>query len=320
MGNGVDNTSPKKLVEAENIVIKGPCCSLVKDKSVADIFRITSMCSTYLGSGNKICKCGELLSCKVVVVTALSGLQYEESLTFLGSTQFYLPNTPIIVHDLGLSPINRESMASFCNVHVRDFKFDKYPPHVKNLTTNAWKPIIIAEMSKIYEVVLWCDSKCRVKKPLWTKLHYLTHYPIIPVFQKDYPFINTLHENTKEYLGLTQSRSQYSSISISLRSEGILWLNEELRKHLLLPWLDCALHVECIAPNGSIDPCSNSPLVMNGDHADCHGFDQAAYNAILTREYGMKFIDYISTKKLIGLTRTTIPSKGLKRKYSVKSC
>ena len=59
-----------------------------------------------------------------------------------------------------------------------------------------------------------------------------------------------------------------------------------MREKLLEPWLDCALHQECIAPEGSrAKPC----LFTNeydGHYIGCHRYDQSALNILMNREFG----------------------------------
>ena len=297
-----------------------PCCTEFKNMSVSNILEATAKCTQLLFIGSMRCKCGRILTCKVIVLTAMSDNHFRESLDFLSSVQIHLPFTPIIAYDLGLNTNNRKSLASFCNVYVKTFKFDKYPEYVRDLKTYAWKPIIINQtLPKDYEIILWCDTSCRLHGPIGPKLHYLVHQPIIPGPQGGHPFITALHNGMMHYLQMKHSRKHYGSIGICLQVDGILWFNEDLREHLLKPWLDCAMHKECIAPDGAkAHPCNQTLLHGHqGKYADCHRFDQAAYNAILTREYGQW---YTRTLFSIGHQVLSKVRKPKVIKYTVHVC
>ncbi len=294
---------------------QGWCCVHSKNLTVQDILAVTVRCSKQYRS----CTCQYLLFCKVVVLTALSDNHYREALDFIGSAQRYLPHRPIIVYDLGLNSTNLKSLKSFCNVYIKPFKFEEYPEHVKNLKTYAWKPLIINEtLPEGYEIILWCDSSCRFSGYIMKNLHYLTDKPIIPGPQGGHPFITAVHEGMKDYLGLKSTRRQYSSIDISLQVVGILWFNRNLREHFLNYWVDCALHRECIAPLGArAHPCNGSLYGKLGTYANCHRFDQSAYNAILTREYGMQYTRFLYSKRLLVIS---IVRKPKKLKYKIRKC
>ena len=82
-------------------------------------------------------------------------------------------------------------------------------------------------------------------------------------------------------------KQEYASIGDSLQAGAEkFWPNQELNDKFLTYWVDCSLHKECISPKGSsISPCDFSRM-KEGVYA-CHRYDQAAYNAILTQEYGL---------------------------------
>ena len=59
-----------------------------------------------------------------------------------------------------------------------------------------------------------------------------------------------------------------------------------MKEKFIEPWLDCALHVECIAPKGSKGwPCGHI-INHDGHYIGCHRYDQSALNLILAREFG----------------------------------
>ena len=322
LGQGQDVEGGHKETDYGFVLMpsEDPCCTEFKNISVSIILEATAKCTQPLFVRSVICKCGRVLTCKVIVLTAMSDNHFRESLDFLASVQIHLPLTPIIAYDLGLNTSNRKSLASFCNVRVKTFEFDKYPEYVRDLMTHAWKPIIINQtLPKDYEIILWCDTSCRLHGPVAPKLHYLVHQPIIPGPQGDHPFITTLHNGMMHYLQMKYSRRHYSSIGMCLQVDGILWFNKDLREHLLKPWLDCAMHKECIAPNGAkAHPCNQTLLHRHqGKYADCHRFDQAAYNAILTREYGQWHTRTLFSKGLQVLSKVRKPKV---IKYTVDVC
>ena len=282
------------------------CCQL--NMTVDEVLVATSMCNRALQHNRSTCKCGRLLICRVVVVTGLWDSQYHKSLAFLASVKTHLPYSPIMVFDVGLNLTNWNSLASLCNVLPMKLDVQKYPNHVKDSTIQAWKPIIInmtRELlpSRHYEILLLCDHTCLFRGHIRAKLHFLAHHPIIPGQFSNYTFVSSMHDDMKSYLGLNESRKHYSSIRVFLSVNGILWLNDETTNYVLAPWLDCALHKQCIAPSDVKDQrCDILSLYSaDGTYGGCHKFSDAAYNGVLTREYGIKYIHRLSYMTLKGL-------------------
>jgi len=286
---------------------KNICCQLIGDMTVDEVLVATSMCNVALPYKSKKCKCGQLLLCKVVVVTALWDSNYYSSQSFFASIRTHLPYTPIVVFDVGLSQIHRNVLASLCNVVPRKLDIRKYPEHVKDLTTQAWKPIIIKETKEFlpsdYEIVLLCDDTCQFHSHIRSKLHYLAHHPVIPGQFNNHTFISGMHDGMKSYLGLNESREYYSSIRVVLSANGVLWLNKETTKYVLEPWLDCVLHKQCVEPSGvKAQRCNRLSLSSTiGTYGGCHKFTEAAYNGVLIRAYGIRYTRYLSSRRLTGL-------------------
>ena len=150
------------------------------------------------------------LYCKLVVVSAASKDHYAESQDMIDSVQKFLPNTKLIVYDLGLTRKQKEKLHRYCNVEVRPFKFKNYPPHTKSLMTYAWKPLIINEVTSRYEVIFWGDSSVRLKGVSFAEklFPFLLKFPFVAGSVLDLPIISLTHDGMLKYLNLSLSRRQ----------------------------------------------------------------------------------------------------------------
>ena len=146
------------------------------------------------------------------------------------------------------------------------------------------------------KVILWGDASCRVRRSITPLLPRFSNFPIIPGVSDGHFFISTTHDGMMKYLRLNKTRKEYASIGNSLQANIImLWLNQTLQERFLKFWVDCALHEECIAPKGASLGNCNWKQMRIGEYA-CHRYDQAAYNAILTREFGFDFMKEMAKK------------------------
>ena len=75
------------------------------------------------------CSCTEYMMCKLVVVTGISSNHFQESRSLFGSVHEQMPNTKIIVYDIGLTKSQVSTLQTYCNVEIRKFNFQKYPKH-----------------------------------------------------------------------------------------------------------------------------------------------------------------------------------------------
>ena len=274
------------------------CCNESEALTVQMLFEKSDNCSKKVDLKSVQCNCESLMICKFMVVSAISDNHFEEATDFIASVQAYMPKSPIIVYNLGLSEKNKKILSSYCDVKVRDFNFSVYPKHVQNLHTYAWKPIIINEMYKEGNgrVILWGDASCRVRRSITPLLPRFSNFPIIPGVSDGHFFISTTHDGMMKYLRLNKTRKEYASIGNSLQANIImLWLNQTLQERFLKFWVDCALHEQCIAPKGASLWNCNWKQMRIGEYA-CHRYDQAAYNAILTREFGFDFMKEMAKK------------------------
>ena len=276
------------------------CCSQAKYVSLEKVMDLSSQCTVPFlirtKAGNIKCSCTDVILCRTTIVSALSDNHYPEAVDFIASLQTFMPVSRIIVYNLGLTLHRVNLLNTYCNVEVRNFNFSKYPPHVKKITTFAWKPIIINEISNnnSHEVIMWCDSSCRLRRPLGPLLTHLAKHPILPGPISTFPFIATAHDGMLQYLKINQSRKELASTGLSLQAGAvILWNNDEVKNKVLKYWVDCAMHKECIAPDGATLGNCFFRHMSSGEYCGCHRYDQSAFNLILTREYGIHFIPKI---------------------------
>ena len=227
---------------------------------------------------------------RLVTVSAISDNHFVEAQEMLASVQRCLPHNKLIMYDLGLNTKNRNNLKTkYKNIEIRHFPFSSYShlPHVKNLVTYAWKPILIKEVSLQYDVIMYGDASmrmisCDIEEPL----KHLTRFPFFSSSPLPSMAIEYTHDGMIDYLHYPKDRRDISNMPVNAATIWMLWVNETMKEKFIEPWLDCALHVECIAPKGSKrGPCAHTRN-HDGHYVGCHRYDQSALNLILAREFG----------------------------------
>ena len=231
----------------------------------------------------------EYLKDRLVYVTAISNNHFEEALGMFQSIEHCIPNTWFIVFDLSLNDKNREFLMEYHNVKIRPFPFHNYShlPHVKDLFSYAWKPIMVQLVAQEYEVIMYLDSSMRMRScDIKPSLAQLFKFPLFDLDPGKGHFVEFAHDGMLKYLHYPRERRDVAHISIHLRGCWILWVNNTIQEKLIKPWVDCALHRKCIAPRGArLSPC-HFTSIHDGRYIGCHRYDQSALNVILAREFG----------------------------------
>ena len=254
------------------------------------------------------CTCVDYLYCRLVVATAISSNHFKEVKDMIFSAQKNVPNTKIVVYDLGLKEDERKKLSKLCYVEVRTFPFNKYPPHFRNLSLNeAWKPVIISELAKEYDVIMYGDASLRILKPLKNKvLPYLMKFPFVPgPASKIHPVISVTPPEMYAYLGLNLTRTQaLKAMPYEIQSTMMcVWATKMMKDKFLRHWVDCALHEECMSPKGYVrhyGKCNFKRLKRSnygGEFIGCMRC-QSIPNLILYREFGGKVWKKVQHREL----------------------
>ena len=225
----------------------------------------------------------------LVVVTAFSDNHFEEAKDMIASMQTCLPDKKIIVYDLGLSSNKKKEVQRYCNVELRSFPFENYKqPHIKKVSTYAWKPIIVKLVSQEYDVIMYGDASLRMTSCNMTQaLEHLLNFPFLDLHPTSYRAIEFTHDGMMKYLHYPEHRKDIAQLETLQGGCYLMWANSIMQEKLIEPWLDCALHQECIAPKGSrLGPCKFTKH-HDGHYVGCHRYDQSALNLILAREFGV---------------------------------
>lgn len=227
----------------------------------------------------------------LVCVTAISQNHYKEAKEMLSSVNRCLSDKKIIIYDLGLNDTSREEIRhDYTNVELRPFPFDDYShlPHVRELFTYAWKPIITDLVSREYDVIMYGDASVRmISCDISAALKHLLAFPFFDTHPQFSHAIEFTHIKMIKYLHYPRFRRDMADSMVLEAGSWLLWANDEMKEKLIEPWLDCALHKECIAPPGArLRPCLFTTR-HDGHYIACHRYDQSALNIILTREFGL---------------------------------
>ena len=253
---------------------------------------------------------------KFLVISAISSNHHIEEVDMIATAQHFFPNSRIIIYDIGLKQTEIDALKKYCNVEVRTFPFDKYPPHVKNLHTYAWKPLIIQAAAQEADFIFWADSSVRFVKNFDDTFSKLDDFPIKGHLHPICKIVHVTHDATLKYLNVT--REMLGQV-VGIEAGIMLVKTNEVAKRVLNLWRSCALKVSCIAPEGSrVWPCDygkGKPTTIA--YIGCHRFDQSALNSILIRDYGKEVFTKILNSVVNKMKVIHAPTTTFKIKHCV---
>ena len=276
------------------------CCTLIKGMKLEEV------CNEWksdLPSTDINCTCADYFYCRLVVVTAISSNHFNEVQDMIHSVQKNVPNTTIVVYDLDLIKDQRKKLSDHCHVEVRTFPFKMYPPHFRSLDRNeAWKPVIINELAKEYDVILYGDASLRILKPVKDEmLHYLAEFPFISSSKAGHPVISVTPPEMYNYLRLNLTRIQaWKAMPNEFQSTMMcVWANELIKNKFLKHWVDCAMHEECMSPKGyaRYTPCHFDRIKEPGEFIGCMRC-QSIVNILVYRDYGSEVWEKVQHDEL----------------------
>lgn len=194
----------------------------------------------------------------------------------------------LIVYDLGLFIWQKVWVKRLCSSScgIRKFDTKTYPPHVSDLSNYSFKAVLLQEALRDFGHVMWIDSSFTVEDNTSNFDNYsemnknrtgltvwIQHHLDQPCFIHPGMF-QFFDEKPEDFLS-------------SRATEGgamLIYNDPETYKHLVLPWLVCALLEKCIAPpDSSKSPCNFENKFTTG--YCCHRYDQAAMGLILARTF-----------------------------------
>ena len=224
---------------------------------------------------------------RLVFVSAFSDNHFKEAREMLRTVTECLPETTIIIYDLGLNNTHQKALCTYNNVELRHFPFWAYRPHVRHLRNYAWKPLIVKQVSSEYDIIMYGDSSVRlISCNITTALQHLLEFPFFgnPILSKAVQFA---HDGMIRYLQFPKRRRDMKDVASIMGGCWLMWATYEMKMKLIEPLVDCALNEDCIAPFGSQISGCNMSDINDGSYAGCHRYDQSALNLILAREFGL---------------------------------
>lgn len=217
---------------------------------------------------------------KIALATGSSSNHFEELLTHIDRVPLVFPTKTLIVYDLGLSQEEVKKLREISFVEHRKFNFTRYPEHVQDLHTYAWKPLILQQLLSQHGSVMWMDSSIILTRNITYLLERMVKLQTGFLFYlpgAEHSIASATHPQMLQYLPMADLEAMTDEMN---QGGGVIVLNTPQVQRDIFRWvLVCALHRECITPKGSKRFCD---FKFPKDHfGGCHRYDQAMMSIIV---------------------------------------
>lgn len=237
----------------------------VNDKFINTLNNI----SNYYLSNSNIHTFNQRHNSKMVIVTASDSFFYGRLLATIKSVHEYFPKNIFIIYDLGMTPSMIEKILRNCKCSIRSLhvNYRKHFPHLDNLKNYAWKPLVIADVMKYYEQIMYIDASIRFKSTDASDLIDKSSQTGVVASYIGFRLPCFTHPNAFKWFGETSE--SYDQVG-TIEGNFIIFNRNFLTALILKAWVTCALDESCIAPKGArLKGCCG-----------CHRFDQSVITII----------------------------------------
>ncbi|XP_060587677.1 uncharacterized protein LOC132743168 [Ruditapes philippinarum] len=190
----------------------------------------------------------------------------------------------LIVYDLGLSERQLKVLRQKCKCEIRRFPFEIFPPHVRNLKTYAFKPLIVQMTLLEFGFVWWIDISVKlITINLDGAINYAKKNSMLFFVERSYPRRVSIAKQTdiRTFNYLAEDICKYRSFG-EVWATTVVFHYDHITKAVVNAWASCALNEACIAPVGEDKLKCDFLDISDGR---CHRFDQSVLGIILRRLY-----------------------------------
>lgn len=217
---------------------------------------------------------------KIALATGASSNHFDELLAHIDRVPLFFPNRTLIVYDLGLNETEVRKLREISFVEYRKFNFTRYPKHVKDLHTYAWKPMILQQLLSQYGGAMWMDSSIVLTRNITHLLERMATLQTGFLFYlpgAGHSIASATHPQMLQYLPMADLEVMTEEMN---QGGGTIILNTPQVRRDIFRWgIVCALHRECITPTGSKLYCGFK--FPKDQFGGCHRYDQAMLSIIV---------------------------------------
>lgn len=216
----------------------------------------------------------------VTIVSLLRPGSEQQLYGFVKNVTHYLPNYNIVIYSVGLNEEALTNVRTICNSSrcgVVQLNLNPYPAHAEDDRLHVYRPLVIQTALKTLGNIFYMDSNVRLNSSE-ISAHLFPKYGIL-TWPTKHATSSLTHPKMYEYFHA--SAESFFFLPLIRASYLVIRNTEEIRKNVMLPWVQCALTRDCICPIGAQSAGCRFNKKPQYRYSGCHAYDTSALNIVL---------------------------------------
>ena len=185
----------------------------------------------------------------MAIVTAANSIYFGCVANLIGSAQRHAPGVPIMLYDVGLNDMERDSASAWAGVTVQPLNWSSFGDHVTDVRIKAWKPFAIAHALSLFPSIIYQDAGQELRQGLGQVAALLERDGYFFVIQQEKSLPALVHPAMLRSLSVDPLVVK----GYDMCAAGILALTNAsaAARGVVADMVRCAKQRECIAPSGA---------------------------------------------------------------------
>lgn len=169
-----------------------------------------------------------------------------------------LPSEYLLIYDLGVSEEELRPLNAYCNTSrcsVISYDLSEFPSFVNDQRTHAYRPIVIKDALRRAKSILFAENYMRIRGGYRELLQLLqSRVNVTGVLGWNTPTAVSSRTHPKMFDYFESDAEDFIFLRM-VDLDAVFFVDSEfVTEKILLPWLKCALTLECIDPIGKFFP------------------------------------------------------------------
>lgn len=193
------------------------------------------------------------------------------------------PNEYLLIYDLGLSEDDSRALSAFCNsskCSVINYDLSVFPSYVTDQRMHAYRPIVIKDALMRSKNILFAENSVRIRGNS-RDLNDLRAKAGSGVLGWTTPKAVSTRTHPKMFDYFQTDADDFIFLRM-VELDKVFFADTPLvEEKILLPWIKCALTLECIDPIGAQSNGCKYNKKPQYRYSGCHAYDTSAFNIVL---------------------------------------
>ncbi|XP_075165032.1 uncharacterized protein LOC142237556 [Haematobia irritans] len=218
------------------------------------------------------------------IVTYVQEGQAPSAILLSQNIALKFPSEYLIIYDLGLSDDDLRALSAYCNnsrCTVISYDLSVFPSYVSDQRMHAFRPIVIKDALMRSKSILFTENYMRIRGTRRDLNELKKQLHLVGVLGWNTPTAVSTRTHPKMFDYFQTDADDFIFLRMVDLDAVLFEDNDFVNEKILLPWIKCALTLECLDPIGANwvgCKYNKKPLYR---YSGCHSYDSSAFNIVL---------------------------------------